>query len=202
MQHQFYTNEHYDVPDAIKDRNGDVVLGLCRACGQGEADLEPNCPAFGIASWRTEREAYGGEYADYKHADDEIQLLRALLTQLTSVKPVGRVVERSNPSAATEWLRRPYNLVTGMTDILNLPPGTDLYANYPPVQGVDQRQFTVVGSDPRVNPGLDSYVYAVKCARSHIGPCRPDRDEPEDQWYWDKLTGLLGLMNGESENAR
>lgn len=66
----------------------------------------------------------------------------------------------------------------------------------PPAKGIDPAQFKVVGTNPRVNPGLDSYLYAVECARSQIGPCRPDRDEPEDQWYWDKLTGLMRIMNG------
>jgi hypothetical protein len=53
-RHVLYKTEDADAPAAIKDRNGDVVLALCRNCGRGEIQLEehPNCdsgapqPAF------------------------------------------------------------------------------------------------------------------------------------------------------------
>lgn len=44
VQHVLYTNADADAPDAIKDRHGDVVLGLCKVCGQAEGDLEKQCP--------------------------------------------------------------------------------------------------------------------------------------------------------------
>lgn len=32
-----------DAPDCIKDRNGEVVLGLCRLCNRGEIELSEPC---------------------------------------------------------------------------------------------------------------------------------------------------------------
>jgi hypothetical protein len=43
-EHILYNTEDSDKPREICDRNGEVTLGLCRVCGQGEADLEPECP--------------------------------------------------------------------------------------------------------------------------------------------------------------
>jgi hypothetical protein len=56
-----------------------------------------------------------------------------------------------------------------------------------------------LGNDGRIND--DSYEEAIKAARSHIGARRPDDDEPEDQWYWDKLTSLLALIDGRDAGA-
>lgn len=41
--HRLYTTEDKDRPELICDRNGEVVLGLCRDCGSAEADLEKPC---------------------------------------------------------------------------------------------------------------------------------------------------------------
>jgi hypothetical protein len=41
--HNIYETGDHDAPEAIKDRNGEVVLGLCRRCGRGEADLVTSC---------------------------------------------------------------------------------------------------------------------------------------------------------------
>ena len=38
-EHKLYKTGDADAPDAIKDRNGEVVLRLCRSCGKGEAEL-------------------------------------------------------------------------------------------------------------------------------------------------------------------
>lgn len=39
-------SDSYNAPEAIKDRNGDIVLGLCRDCGAGECELEEQiCPS-------------------------------------------------------------------------------------------------------------------------------------------------------------
>jgi hypothetical protein len=43
-QHVFYKDKDRDAPQPILDRNGKVVLALCRVCGQGEATLESVCP--------------------------------------------------------------------------------------------------------------------------------------------------------------
>jgi len=38
--HRLYGRHDKDAPDVIRDRNGEVVLGLCRDCGAGEIELE------------------------------------------------------------------------------------------------------------------------------------------------------------------
>jgi hypothetical protein len=42
-KHVLYKTGDADAPDVIKDRNGEVVLGLCRVCGRGEIELEHPC---------------------------------------------------------------------------------------------------------------------------------------------------------------
>jgi|GEM_PF-1198208 len=42
--HDLYQAGDLAAPDAIKDLHGDVVLALCKRCGQGEAELEATCP--------------------------------------------------------------------------------------------------------------------------------------------------------------
>lgn len=41
--HVLYKTGDADAPDAIKDRNGEVVLANCRLCGRGEAQLSEPC---------------------------------------------------------------------------------------------------------------------------------------------------------------
>jgi len=41
--HVFYRTGDTDTPEAIKDRNGDVILQQCRLCGQAEGDLTEVC---------------------------------------------------------------------------------------------------------------------------------------------------------------
>lgn len=41
--HDLYKTGDPDAPDVIKDRNGEVVLGLCRRCNKGEIELEQPC---------------------------------------------------------------------------------------------------------------------------------------------------------------
>lgn len=41
--HVLYKTGDADAPDVIKDSNGEVVLGLCRACGAAEIDLQMDC---------------------------------------------------------------------------------------------------------------------------------------------------------------
>ena len=45
-EHQLYKTGDADVPDSIKDRNGEVALSCCRKCGRGESELaaEPCMP--------------------------------------------------------------------------------------------------------------------------------------------------------------
>lgn len=42
-EHDLYKTGDADAPLVIKDRNGDVVLGLCRRCGRGEIELCDPC---------------------------------------------------------------------------------------------------------------------------------------------------------------
>ena len=41
--HILYKRSDLDAPDSIKDANGDIVLGLCKRCNRGEAELEEPC---------------------------------------------------------------------------------------------------------------------------------------------------------------
>lgn len=49
------------------------------------------------------------------------------------------------------------------------------------------------GQDERVND--DSFRALIHGFRSQIGARRPDNDEPEDQWAWDKATALVEILN-------
>ncbi|WP_454735424.1 hypothetical protein [Cupriavidus necator] len=41
--HTCYERDDPDAPDLIKDRNGDITLGLCKHCGRGECELTEPC---------------------------------------------------------------------------------------------------------------------------------------------------------------
>lgn len=43
VEHDLYKTGDSDAPDVIKDRNGEVVLGLCKRCGKAEAELSEPC---------------------------------------------------------------------------------------------------------------------------------------------------------------
>jgi hypothetical protein len=43
-KHQLYETGDKDAPYSIKDRNGEVVLALCRICNGAEASLATTCP--------------------------------------------------------------------------------------------------------------------------------------------------------------
>lgn len=72
--HYVYTDGDIDVPEAIKDRNGDVVLSCCMLCGRGEVELEERCALTTDALVKT---------------DDMVAVPRGLLAAL------GYVVRRS-----------------------------------------------------------------------------------------------------------
>ncbi len=44
MEHQFFKDTDKDRPDLICDRNGKVVLALCKVCGLVEGSLTTDCP--------------------------------------------------------------------------------------------------------------------------------------------------------------
>ncbi len=43
-KHNFYKTGDADAPSQILDRNGEVVLALCRNCNKAEAELSDTCP--------------------------------------------------------------------------------------------------------------------------------------------------------------
>lgn len=45
MDHSLYKTGDADVPDVLTDRNGEVVLTLCRVCGGAEGAMPTDCPA-------------------------------------------------------------------------------------------------------------------------------------------------------------
>ena len=85
MKHNLYERGDAGCPDQILDRNGDVVLGLCKACGQAEADLAPDCPMFGVQPWR---KAWDDNKCQrvVSHVDDEIERLRKVTAGLIDVE--------------------------------------------------------------------------------------------------------------------
>lgn len=48
--HLLYRTGDADAPDVIKDRNGEVVLDLCRTCGRGEIELSEPCTDMGTSA--------------------------------------------------------------------------------------------------------------------------------------------------------
>lgn len=54
QNHILYKTYDTDAPEAIKDRNGYVALGLCKICGKGEAELDGPCVPLYTADQLTE----------------------------------------------------------------------------------------------------------------------------------------------------
>jgi len=57
-RHEFYKDGDKDVPEQIKDRNGQVVLTLCKLCNQAEGELKSDyCPqpTESRAEWEREQ---------------------------------------------------------------------------------------------------------------------------------------------------
>jgi hypothetical protein len=44
--HDLYKTGDAAAPASIKDRNGDVALGMCRRCGRAEVELDEPCSTF------------------------------------------------------------------------------------------------------------------------------------------------------------
>lgn len=49
--HVFWKKGDTGLPDCLTDRNGDIVLGMCKVCGQAEADLADSCPIIPENKW-------------------------------------------------------------------------------------------------------------------------------------------------------
>ena len=43
MSHELYKTGDVDTPEQILDRNGEVVLSLCKTCSKGESGLSSGC---------------------------------------------------------------------------------------------------------------------------------------------------------------
>ena len=43
MNHDLYKNGDANIPEVIKDRNGEVALRLCKRCGRAECELDEPC---------------------------------------------------------------------------------------------------------------------------------------------------------------
>ncbi len=41
--HNLFKTGDKSAPESIKDRNGDIVLALCKDCGKGEIELQGKC---------------------------------------------------------------------------------------------------------------------------------------------------------------
>ena len=50
MKHDLYKDGDDNIPYDITDRNGDVVLALCKVCGGVECALPTNCPGRKLTS--------------------------------------------------------------------------------------------------------------------------------------------------------
>lgn len=66
-EHQLWAKGDPGLPTVLTDRNGDVVLGMCRVCGQAEAELEDTCPGY---EWPEGARALAGEIAAAVFADE------------------------------------------------------------------------------------------------------------------------------------
>lgn len=56
MAHDLYKDGDADLPEAILDRNGQVVLGMCKICHKGEIELSEPCVKGGDPDWSTKCE--------------------------------------------------------------------------------------------------------------------------------------------------
>ena len=62
--HDLYQTDDPDVPEQIRDRNGEVVLGLCRECGRGEIELTTPCDGIMVRVPRSDKIVVTDFYED------------------------------------------------------------------------------------------------------------------------------------------
>lgn len=98
--------------DVICDRNGQVVLALCKACGQAEVDLEDECPDAPICP------DCNGTKEVFTHADDCTDDLCALNGDMHScsgkVEPCGACgVRVDEPADLLRRARDTFNALLG-----------------------------------------------------------------------------------------
>ncbi len=110
----------------------------------GQGDARALIQRYDAAGAKFRESLMDDHYSDAQRVELRRELTAAqdeLLTALAArqpvgQEPVGKVIERSNPDAVTDWLRRPYRVLTGYRKMLDMPVGTVFYAA-PPAQGVD-----------------------------------------------------------------
>lgn len=52
VKHQLREKGDPGLPDVLTDRNGDIALGMCKVCGQAEAELADSCPGINLEEFR------------------------------------------------------------------------------------------------------------------------------------------------------
>lgn len=72
MEHQLYKTGDENCPQSILDRNGEVVLNLCKLCGKAESELEQYC----VASPRIRARLI---LSDFKSHNDSVKAIDAIL---------------------------------------------------------------------------------------------------------------------------
>lgn len=78
VDHTFFHRQDAGVPDAIFDRNGDIVLQMCKACGQAESELDKDCPAHGVEPHASVMGRFGS-YNFEHYCSQEVEALRQAL---------------------------------------------------------------------------------------------------------------------------
>lgn len=58
-EHDLWKDGDKNIPTSISDRNGQVVLALCKICGGAESSLPTNCPGRKLTYEEQERISRG-----------------------------------------------------------------------------------------------------------------------------------------------
>jgi len=99
--HYLYKTGDSDAPDVLKDRNGEVVLAMCRKCSCAEAELEQTCTRAALSAHpepqpvATVRSKYGDPES---FGERELGIDEKVLAKL----PYGTKLYASTPTAAQE----------------------------------------------------------------------------------------------------
>ena len=64
MKHRLYVTEDHGAPSTILDRNGEVVLSLCKVCGGAEGAMPTDCPGRALSEQQLD-DIYAGRL-DYR----------------------------------------------------------------------------------------------------------------------------------------
>ena len=92
--HVLFTSADRDAPDCIRDRNGEVVLGLCKICGRGEIELREPC------NW-------GGQHHPILSAAPSFDHLDPFIEDHVSQRARDQLARLPNDIAADRFARTP-----------------------------------------------------------------------------------------------